>query len=136
MRKYLAIYEEAVCHTVNDCNCYILNFLILEENLIFFFISAVIPSHCPSILATGSVTQPPPSPFQLIIDLLMFLLTGRDGQGQTVRLARAAGLSGEGPSQVLCTIQHCFICRPSDSTVSDRDRTQDICDFGIGSQTL
>jgi hypothetical protein len=29
-------------------------------------------------------------------------------------------------------IQHCFICRPSDSTVSV-DRAQDYCDFGIDS---
>ncbi len=35
-------------------------------------------------------------------------------------------------------IQHCFVCRPSDSTVSEDagDRTQDCCDFGIDSQTL
>ncbi len=32
-------------------------------------------------------------------------------------------------------IQHCFICRPSDSIVSE-DPTQDCCDLGIGSQTL
>ncbi len=31
-------------------------------------------------------------------------------------------------------IQHCFICRPSDSTVSGGcwDLTQDSCDYGIG----
>ncbi len=39
MRKYLGIYEEAV----SLCNFSILNFIIYEENLIFFFISA--PSH-------------------------------------------------------------------------------------------
>jgi hypothetical protein len=36
-------------------------------------------------------------------------------------------------------IQHCFICRPSDSTVSEdacMDRAQDCCDFGSDSQTL
>jgi hypothetical protein len=33
MRKYFPIYEEAVS------NCFTLNFLIYEENLIFFFIS-------------------------------------------------------------------------------------------------
>ncbi len=37
-------------------------------------------------------------------------------------------------------IQHCFSCRPSDSTVSENagidHRTQDFCDFGIGCQTL
>ncbi len=35
-------------------------------------------------------------------------------------------------------IQHCFIWRPSDFTVSDGcwNRTQDCCDFGIDSQTL
>jgi hypothetical protein len=39
MRKYFLIYEEAVSH-IRLCNCSILNFLIYEENLIFFFISA------------------------------------------------------------------------------------------------
>jgi hypothetical protein len=38
MRKYFPIYEEAVRH-IRLCNCSILNFLIYEENLIFFFIS-------------------------------------------------------------------------------------------------
>jgi hypothetical protein len=37
-------------------------------------------------------------------------------------------------------IQHCFICRPSDSTVSENagidHRTQNCCDFDIGCQTL
>jgi hypothetical protein len=32
-------------------------------------------------------------------------------------------------------IQHCFICRPSDSGGA-WERTQDCCDFGIGSQVL
>ncbi len=38
MRKYFSIYEEAVSH-IWLCNCSILNFLIFEENFIFFFIS-------------------------------------------------------------------------------------------------
>ncbi len=40
MRKYFPIYEdeEAVSH-IWLCNCSILNFLIYEDNLIFFFIS-------------------------------------------------------------------------------------------------
>jgi hypothetical protein len=38
MRKYLAIYEEAVSHT-RLCNCSILIFLISEENLNFLFLS-------------------------------------------------------------------------------------------------
>ncbi len=38
MRKYFHIYEEAVSH-IWLCNGSILNFLIYEENLIFFFIS-------------------------------------------------------------------------------------------------
>ncbi len=38
MRKYFLIYEEAISH-IWLCNCSILNFLIYEENLIFFFIS-------------------------------------------------------------------------------------------------
>jgi hypothetical protein len=36
-------------------------------------------------------------------------------------------------------IQHCFICRPSDSTVSEDagiEPMQDCCDFSIDSQTL
>ncbi len=39
MRKYLTIYEEAVSH-IWLCNRSLLNFLIYEGNLIFFFISA------------------------------------------------------------------------------------------------
>ncbi len=38
MRQYFPIYEEAVSH-IWFCNCSIVNFLIYEENLIFFFIS-------------------------------------------------------------------------------------------------
>ncbi len=37
MRKYFPIYEVAVSH-IWLCNCSILNFLIYEENLIFFYI--------------------------------------------------------------------------------------------------
>jgi hypothetical protein len=40
MRKYLTIYEEAVSHK-RLCHCSILNFLICEENFLFFFISVV-----------------------------------------------------------------------------------------------
>jgi hypothetical protein len=40
MRKYLTIHEEAVSHILL-CNWSILNFLINQENLIFFFISVV-----------------------------------------------------------------------------------------------
>ncbi len=36
MPKYFPIYEEAVSH-IRLCNCSILNVLIYEENLIFFF---------------------------------------------------------------------------------------------------
>jgi hypothetical protein len=43
MHKYLVMLEEAVSH-VWLCNCCILNFLIFEENLIFFLISAVCPT--------------------------------------------------------------------------------------------
>jgi hypothetical protein len=39
MRKYLVIYQEAVSHLCL-CNRSRLNFLICEEYLIFFFISA------------------------------------------------------------------------------------------------
>ncbi len=39
MRKYFPTYEEAVSR-IWLCNCSILNFLIYEKNLIFFFISA------------------------------------------------------------------------------------------------
>ncbi len=38
MRKCLTIYEEAISH-IWQCICSILNFLIYEENLIFFFMS-------------------------------------------------------------------------------------------------
>ncbi len=38
MRNYFPIYEEAVSQ-IWLCNCSILNFLIYEENVIFFFIS-------------------------------------------------------------------------------------------------
>ncbi len=40
MRKYLVIYEEAVCH-IWLCNRSLLVFLINEENFVFFFISAL-----------------------------------------------------------------------------------------------
>jgi hypothetical protein len=40
MRKYLAIYEEAVTH-IWLCDRSLLNFLIYEENLLFLFISVV-----------------------------------------------------------------------------------------------
>ncbi len=39
MRKYFPIYEEAFSYIIL-CNCCTLNFLIYEENFIFFFISA------------------------------------------------------------------------------------------------
>ncbi len=38
MRNYFPIYEEAVSH-IWLCNCSILNFLIYEENMMFFLIS-------------------------------------------------------------------------------------------------
>jgi hypothetical protein len=38
MRKYLTIFEEAVSN-IGFCSCSLLNFLIYEKNLIFFFIS-------------------------------------------------------------------------------------------------
>ncbi len=38
MCKYFPIYEEAVSHI---CNCSIMNYLIYQKNLIFFFISVV-----------------------------------------------------------------------------------------------
>jgi hypothetical protein len=44
MSKYFPIYEEAVSHILL-CNCSILNFLIYEEILIFFFISAGAEMH-------------------------------------------------------------------------------------------
>ncbi len=45
MRKYFPIYEEAVGH-IWLCNCSTLNFLIYEENLIFFFISVYMVHNC------------------------------------------------------------------------------------------
>ncbi len=41
MRKYLTIYKEAVSH-VRLCNRSHMNFLIKEENFIFFFISVAV----------------------------------------------------------------------------------------------
>jgi hypothetical protein len=41
MHKYFPICEEDVIH-IRLCNCSILNFLINEENMIFFFISVEI----------------------------------------------------------------------------------------------
>ncbi len=42
------------------------------------------------------------------------------------------------PPEVKKALQHCFICRPSDSTSVQGcwDRTQDCCNFGIGRQML
>ncbi len=45
MRKYLIKNEESVSH-IWLCNCSVLNFLIYEENLIFFFISVESTSPC------------------------------------------------------------------------------------------
>ncbi len=61
MRKYFdyyyfPIYEEAVSH-IWLCKCSILNFLIYEENLIFFFISVAIliwDSDCKHLLERQS----------------------------------------------------------------------------------
>ncbi len=41
MGNYFPIYEEAVSH-IGLCNCSILNFLIYEESLIFFFNSVLV----------------------------------------------------------------------------------------------
>ncbi len=41
MHKYFSIYEEADSH-VWLCNCSTLNFLIYEENVLFFFISVTV----------------------------------------------------------------------------------------------
>jgi hypothetical protein len=43
MRKYFPIFEEAAVSHIWLCYCSIRNFLIYEENLIFFFISAMTP---------------------------------------------------------------------------------------------
>ncbi len=45
MRKYLVIYEEAVSH-IWLCNRSLLDFLIYEENFVFFFISVEFGSAC------------------------------------------------------------------------------------------
>jgi|688.fasta_scaffold1876314_1 hypothetical protein len=44
MHKYLTIYEEAVSH-IRLCNRSLLNFLIYEENSIFFYISVYTTKH-------------------------------------------------------------------------------------------
>jgi hypothetical protein len=43
MQKYFPIYEEAVSH-IRLCNSSTLNFLVYEENLIFFFFSVTEPT--------------------------------------------------------------------------------------------
>jgi hypothetical protein len=48
MRRYFPRYEEAVSH-ICLCNCSVLNFLIYEGTLIFFFIS-VVSQHEPASL--------------------------------------------------------------------------------------
>ncbi len=53
MCKYFPIYEEAGSH-IWLCNCSIMNFLIYEENLIFFFISAYCKNFWKSELKTGT----------------------------------------------------------------------------------
>ncbi len=70
MRKYFPIYEEAVSH-IWLCNCFILNFLIYDENFILFFISVV-----------ASILRPKNSQLKELSarlkemwDLPMFLLT-------------------------------------------------------------
>jgi hypothetical protein len=62
--KYLTIYEEAVSH-ICLCNCSILNFLMYEENLIFFFIS---------VYSTCSRMSLPPMSEKPQACLLSFLL--------------------------------------------------------------
>jgi hypothetical protein len=59
MRKHFTMYEEAVSH----CNCSILNFLLYEENLIFFFISAYLASY--SLLSLLSMVEMSNLPFFL-----------------------------------------------------------------------
>jgi hypothetical protein len=53
MRKYLTIYEGAVSYILL-CNRSLLNFLLYEENLVFFFISAQVMNnfctHCLSYI--------------------------------------------------------------------------------------
>jgi hypothetical protein len=51
------MYEEAVSH-IRLCNCSTLNFLIYEENLIFFFIS--VPSYSQLALRWPPVRLPSP----------------------------------------------------------------------------
>ncbi len=52
MRKYFSMYEEAVSH-IWLCNLSLLNFLIYEENLIFFFIRVGPPRKNLSKRSTG-----------------------------------------------------------------------------------
>ncbi len=56
MRKYCTIYEEAVSN-IWLCNCYILNFHIYEENLIFFFFSVFDPKPCETSCLTPRVPE-------------------------------------------------------------------------------
>jgi hypothetical protein len=53
------------------------------------------------------------------------------GGGRTEQTAvLSAASQGTAPSCANTGLFFCFICRPSDSTVSE-DRTQDSCDYGI-----
>jgi hypothetical protein len=63
------------------------------------------------------------------------------GRKRTKRARRSVdSLKGDfsGFFLFMCDSQHCFYCRPSDSTVSEDAGvgTQDSGDYGIGCQTL
>jgi hypothetical protein len=74
MLKYFPIYEEAV-RFIEICNCSILNFLIYEENFLFFFISVVIfckvdlSAFRRLTMTTPSLLSVPQSPSQLLLVL-------------------------------------------------------------------
>jgi hypothetical protein len=63
MRKYLTIYEEAVSH-IWLCNCSILNFLVYEENLIFFFKSTDVLENW--VVVREKDVSPPTPPFSTV----------------------------------------------------------------------
>ncbi len=59
MLKYYPKYVEAVSH-IGLCNCSVLDFLIYEENLIFFFISVLTFSRCTCVGRPPAVAMTSP----------------------------------------------------------------------------
>jgi hypothetical protein len=80
MRKYFPIYEEAVSH-IWLCNWSTLNFLIYEENFIFFFISVLCERPNP-VWTFFPATFPPPLPVwagvTTTVERVLYLFAGAE----------------------------------------------------------